>query len=60
MRVILGVDFLKAYDAEISLKKDTVSTMINTLMEEKGCDRVPVRVGQDCAMHLNWCYARVE
>ena len=40
---ILGMDFLKAYDAEISLKKDTVSfsagTMINTLREEDGPDR---------------------
>ena len=52
--VILGMDFLKAYDAEICLKADTVSfsacTLINTLMEEEDPDHVPVRVGQDCAM----------
>ena len=38
VNVILGMDFLKAYDADISLRTDTMSfcagTMINTLMEE--------------------------
>ena len=63
---ILGTDFLKAYDSEISLKCDTVSfsasTLINALLEE-GPDRVPVGLGQDCAMlagHLNKCLARVK
>ena len=37
--------------------------MINTLMEEEGPNRVPVRLGQDCAMlagHLSWFHAWVE
>ena len=51
---ILGMDFLKAYDAEISLKRDTVSfragTVINALWEE----------GPDCetsAPGSRLCYA---
>ena len=63
---MLGMDFLKAYDAEIGQKRDTVSiragTVINALIEE-GPDRNPVRLGQDCAMlagHLNRCIAQVE
>ena len=64
---ILGMDFLMAYDADISLRRDTVSfragTVINSVREECGLDRVPVRVGQDCAMlagHLNRCSVRAE
>ena len=58
------MDFLKAYDAEIRLKRYTVSvragTLINALWEE-GPDHVPVRVDQDCAMlagHFNRCLAQ--
>ena len=67
MNVILGMDFLKVYDAEISMRSDTVSfragALINTLTEEEGPDSVPVRVGQNCAMlagHLNRCHTRVN
>ena len=67
MNVILSMDFLKAYDADVSLRTDPVSfragALINTLMEEEGPDHVTVCVGQDCAMlagHLNRCHARVD
>ena len=65
VNVILGMDFLKVYNADISLKVETVTfsagTMINTLMEEEGPDRVSVHLGQDCALlagHLNQCHTR--
>ena len=60
VNVILGMDFMLAYNADISVQLNTESfragAMINNLMEEEGLDRVPVRVGQDYAMragHLN-------
>jgi len=65
-RALLSMDFLKAYDAEISLKHDTVSfrasTVINAVIEE-GPDHLPVCLGQDCATltgHLNRCLVQVE
>ena len=61
LSAILGMDFLKAYDAVINLKRDKVSlkvgTVINTLKED-GADRITVHLRQDYAMlkgHLNWC-----
>ena len=64
VNIILGMDFMLAYDADIRVRLNTVSfragTMINTLMEDKEPDRVPVCVGQDCIMkegHLNRCRA---
>ena len=67
VNVILSMDFMMAYDVEISMWLDTVSfrasALINTLMEEEGPDHVPVRVGQDCAMlagHLNRCVSTAE
>ena len=61
---ILDMDFLKAYDTGISLRRDTVSfragTVINALLEE-GPDHIPVRFGQDCAMLAGvLCGSRVE
>ena len=67
VNVILGMDFLKAYDAEISMWSDTVSfragALINTLTEEEEPHRIPVRLGQDWAMlagHLNRCHTCVD
>ena len=60
VNIILGIDFMLAYDTNISMQLNTVSfhagTLINTLLEEEGPDHVPVRVGQNCAMqagHFN-------
>jgi len=67
VNVILGMDFLTAYDADISRRTDTISfragAMIHTLMEEEGLDHISVRRGQDSAMlagHLNRCQAHVD
>ena len=53
MNIILGMDFLNAYEAVINLKADQVSlrsgTVINAVQETKTCpDGKRVRLKQAC------------